>query len=133
MSTEPSERMPLATYPYGGRSPFVAGSATSEQRAAFEDAEGETARRQRETLLTLVQRGTRGATWRELASAHGMHHGQASSVLSVLHKAGRISRLAVSRDNCRIYVAHGFEADRPTEDHGRSGEPRRCPHCGGRL
>jgi len=126
-----TERTFVGVYPYGGHEPS-AGSETSEMRAARDEADGTAARRQRETLSALLDRGTRGLTWFELANREGWHHGQASSVLSVLHKVGRIERLAESRGRSRIYVHPTAVAGRDVEPHGRRGE-RRCPHCGGPL
>ncbi len=59
-------------------------------------------------------------TWRELAEALGTHHGGASSVLSVLHKENRVSRLAETRDRCKVYVHPDFVNERPTERPGRN-------------
>jgi hypothetical protein len=126
-----SERTYVGAYPYGGHEPH-AGSETSALRAARDEADGTAARRQRETLGALLDRGTRGLTWVELASRFDWHHGQASSVLSVLHKAGRIDRLAESRGRCRIYVHPTYVAGREVEPHGQRGV-RVCPHCGGPL
>lgn len=120
----------VGAYPYGGHEPW-SGSATSEERAARDEADGTASARQRATLSALLDRGTRGLTWHELAERQGWHHGQASGVLSVLHKAGRVVRLAESRGRCRIYVHPLYVADRDTEPQGKTGT--RCPHCGGPL
>jgi hypothetical protein len=121
----------VAAYPYGGHEPW-SGSVTSAERAARDEIDGEASRRQRETLAALLDRGTRGLTWRELAERQGWHHGQASGVLSVLHKVGRVERLAQSRGRCRIYVHPMWVNGRDVEPQGRTGGSR-CPHCGGPL
>jgi hypothetical protein len=47
----------------------------------------------RKPLNLLGQRQVTGITWKEFSEITGLHHGTASGVLSVLHKAGRIARL----------------------------------------
>ena len=108
--------------PYGRDDPDSgwSGSETSRSRAKDADAGGATARRQRQALDWLAQAEGRGATWKELAEWMGWHHGQASSVLSVLHKTGRISRLTETRLRCKVYVANDYVNDRATEPHGRT-------------
>lgn len=59
-----------------------------------------------------------GITWTELARYTGWHHGQASGVLSVLHKAGRIARLTATRDRCAVYVLPCYVNGRETAPHG---------------
>lgn len=41
-----------------------------------------------------------------------LHHGQASSVLSVLHKEGRLARLTEKRERCAVYVLPEYVGDR---------------------
>lgn len=55
-------------------------------------------------LTYLADSGRVGATWKETADYLHLHHGQASGTLSVLHKAGRIERLAERRNRCHVYV-----------------------------
>lgn len=113
--------------PYAGTSGW-SGSATSKERATRADRDGTTSARQAQTLMALAAAGPDGLTWLELSHAEGWHHGTASGVLSVLHKEGRIARLSVSRDRCRIYVLPEYVEDRSTESHGRKAKP--CPNCG---
>jgi hypothetical protein len=61
--------------------------------------------------------GEKGITVAELRDTN-LHHGRISGALSVLHKEGRLARLAESRDKCRIYVLPQFVNDRRTEKHG---------------
>lgn len=89
--------------PYAGTSGW-SGSETSRERALRDDHDGTTASRQLAAMRDLVVAGVDGLTWRELADRHEWHHGQASGVLSGLHKAGKIARLAQRRDRCEIYV-----------------------------
>lgn len=113
--------------PYANTSGW-SGSPTSRQRASRSDSDGTTSLRQSQTLSALQEAGYDGLTWLELANLQGWHHGTASGSLSVLHKVGRIARLAMSRERCRIYVLPDHVADRPTESHGRKAKP--CPNCG---
>jgi hypothetical protein len=113
--------------PYAGTSGW-SGSDTSRKRAEEADSGGTTRDRQDETIRILKSRGPVGATWRELSLITGWHHGTASGVLSVLHKAGRISRLTMSRESCKVYVDATYAVSRETETHGRRARP--CPHCG---
>lgn len=103
--------------PYGGTSGW-SGSETSFQRAIREDNNGVTASRQTQVLQYLDYVQYQGATWRELATEFNWHHGQASGVLSVLHKEGAIFRLAKERRNrCSVYVRTEYLNDREFEMH----------------
>jgi hypothetical protein len=113
----------LPELPYGGRADpnsGWSGSETSAERAHTRDTDGTTADLQRRTLVWLGRRGSRGATWKELADAAHVHHGSASGVLSVLHKAGRIARLADKRSRCKVYVLPEYVAGRTVEAAGSS-------------
>jgi hypothetical protein len=103
--------------PYAGSSGW-SGSDTSRDRADTEDRSGATTRRQSKTLAAVFATGADGMTWRELAALLDIHHGQASGVLSVLHKTGRIDRLTVRRNRCKVYVHPTWTGGRPTEPHG---------------
>lgn len=107
----------LPSLPYAGTSGY-SGTDTSERRARTEDANGITSERQKAVLLHLHNVGTGGATWKELADAHGWHHGQASGALSNLHRGGYIHRLTVVRNRCKVYVhplhVHGRQTENPT-------------------
>ncbi len=99
--------------PYSGTSGW-SGSDTSEQRARTEDANGTTGKRQQETFDHLNRAGMKGLTWKELSELTGWHHGQASGVLSVMHKAGLVERLTESRNKCEPYVLVKYVFNRPT-------------------
>lgn len=121
--------------PYGGttqprNSGYAAGADTSRDRALTADADGTTTRRQRSALAVLSDRWLHehgggyigldhGTTWKELATFYGWHHGQASGVLSVLHKAGKIARLTERRNRCAVYVLPEYVNGRETAPHGR--------------
>lgn len=114
--------------PYAGTSGH-SGTTTSRERAINADKSGQTGRRQKETLMFLWMQHENGATWKEIADELNLHHGSASGVLSVLHLAGRIERLAETRNRCKVYVL-------PEYVNGRAVEKRKqrcCPHCGGDL
>jgi DNA-binding MarR family transcriptional regulator len=115
--------------PYNGTSGH-SGTDTSKARALNADRSGKTALRQAQTLNLLAQRKLVGITWKELSEITGLHHGTASGVLSVLHKAGRIARLKESRDGCKVYVDVACIEGRVIEKQGRK---KCCPHCGGNL
>jgi len=60
--------------------------------------------------------GVVGCIWREFAEGLSMHHGQASGMLSNLHRRGKIARLTTRRDRCKVYVHPDFVNGRPTDD-----------------
>jgi hypothetical protein len=105
--------------PYNGTSGW-SGSATSESRAKSEDANGSTSKRQQITHDHLNRAGMQGLTWKELAELTGWHHGQATAVLSVLHKEGVIARLTGRRNACEPYCLPKYVQGRDTAPHGRS-------------
>lgn len=112
----------LPLLPYGGRSQRQnsghSGSDTSRERAEWDDADGTTSARQSQVLRLLELRATRGATWSEVATELGLHHGAASGALSNLHKTGRILRLAEKRNRSKVYVLPRFLTQRQTEPYG---------------
>lgn len=115
--------------PYNGTSGH-SGTDTSRERALNADRSGKTALRQAQALNLLAQRKLLGITWKELSEITGLHHGTASGVLSVLHKAGRIARLKETRKGCKVYVDVACIQGRVVE---RQGRKKNCPHCGGDL
>lgn len=115
-------------FPYSGSSGW-AGSGASKDRADHDDSSGRTTERQQRVLAFLSDCTWDGATWREVASRFSMHHGQASGVLSVLHKTGHILRLQERRGRCSVYVMPEFVEDRATAVHG-SVRHKVCPNCG---
>ena len=115
--------------PYNGTSGH-SGTETSKARAIHADRSGKTAMRQAQALELLNQMGNSGLTWKEFSVITGLHHGTASGVLSVLHKAGRIARIKESRNGCKVYVGLNWVENRIIEKQGRN---KCCPHCGGNL
>jgi hypothetical protein len=109
----------LPETPYAGTSGW-SGSDTSRERAEDADADGTTSARQSFVLSRLATVQANGLTWRDLATEAGWHHGQASGALSVLHKEGRIARLAEERrTRCAVYVLPEYVEGRPVAAHGR--------------
>jgi len=106
------------------------GTDTSKARAIEADRSGKTAMRQAQAIDLLNENDERGLTWKEFSFITGLHHGTASGVLSVLHKAGRIARLKESRNGCKVYVGLSWVQNRVIEKQGRN---KCCPHCGGNL
>lgn len=95
------------------------GTDTSRERAETEASDGTARDRQTRTLALLADRGYAGMTVIELRNATGWHHGKASSVLSVLHKVGKIDCLEASRNRSHVYVLVENTRGRPTRPHGR--------------
>lgn len=121
MNGDDDDGLPVLPYGQGdGASSGHSGSDTSEARATEADRSGETARRQRAVLAYLALRQERGATWQEVGRVLDLHHGQASGVLSNLHKAGRITRLTESRNRCKLYVLNECVDGRDVEPYGRA-------------
>ena len=113
--------------PYAGTEGY-SGSEGSYLRALEEVASGKAGARQRAIGLLLANNGRHGATWSEVASALGIHHGSATGSLSSLHKAGKIACLLERRGRSSIYVRYEFVAGRPVREY----RPNRktCPNCG---
>lgn len=116
--------------PYNGTSGW-SGTNTSETRATDADNSGKTAYRQQQLIRLLSLTENDGLTWKELAEITDWHHGTASGVLSVMHKAGKISRLLETRNGCRVYVTNEYVYGRETDSQGR--KPKECPNCGHHL
>jgi ribosomal protein S25 len=97
----------MVPYPNGHGSGH-AGNATSRERQAREDASGMTLSRQQAALALVQTSAAEGVTVAEAEQFLGVGHGQASSALSHLHRAGRITRLKDRRRSQEIYVAAEF-------------------------
>lgn len=105
----------MTVLPFNGTSGW-AGSTASRERQMFIDESGETTKRQQAVIDELRNAGTYGAIWRDIALALGLHHGQASAALSVLHREGVIARLTDKRNKCSIYVLPEFVNGRTTSE-----------------
>lgn len=80
----------------------------------------ERTRVQEATVLIITEHRDRGATVADMREWLGVHHGTASGALSILHRNGRIARLAERRDGCKIYVVPQYVMGRTTETQGRA-------------
>lgn len=101
--------------------PYVAASDTSRARAQREDSNGTTRQRQNELIDLLHEAGTTGATWQELATITGLHHGQVSGTLSKLHQNGDVFQLKTTRNGCHPYIVAAYRDD--FYDYERNDEP----------
>ena len=117
---------PVLPYPSptGPTSGYAEGVATSEEHVRDMDADGRTAKQQRQSLLALTSAGSEGRTWRELDRLTGWGHGSTSRVLSDLHKAGKIARLTERRYRCFVYVLPEHVEGRETQEQGRPRQPQ---------
>jgi hypothetical protein len=119
--------MSSAYVPYNGTAGW-SGTDTSQQRAVDNIHSGRELNNQEFALFILKSRGIHGATWKEIATHTGWHHGTASGVLSVLHQSGAIVRLYSARNRCKIYVHQDFKDDVKYSTYKKP--ERFCPHCG---
>jgi len=119
--------MTSAYVPYNGTAGW-SGTDTSQQRAIDNIYSGREENNQQLALRILKNRGTEGATWKELAIDTGWHHGTASGVLSVLHQSGAIVRLHAARNRCKIYVHQNFKDQVKHVTYKK--REKLCPHCG---
>lgn len=94
-------------FPYNGTMGYVE-QESSKARAVFERDSGVASARARAVLDSLHARGAAGAIWREIGSDLGLHHGQVSGCLSVLHKAGHVFMKNAISNGCHIYVHSDF-------------------------
>lgn len=90
--------------PYGQTGSGHAGNGTSRDRQVWEDASGLTGQRQKATLEMVALAAKHGVTVAEMEEVLQVGHGQASSALSHLHRAGHIARLKDRRLRQEIYV-----------------------------
>lgn len=61
-----------------------------------------------------------GMTWKDLAHALTLHHGQSSGILSRLHAHGELERLTERRERCAVYVLPEYVNGRETAPVGRT-------------
>jgi hypothetical protein len=118
----------IGMVPYGQQGSGHAGNATSRERQEREDALGKTAHRQREALRAITSSGATGMTTGEIEGLYGWHHGQSSSALTHLHRAGHVARLKERRNGQEIYVCPEHATDRPLSPYNpRVPQGRRHP------
>lgn len=93
----------MIPYPNMG-SGHAKGSDTSRERQERLDASGITAYNQRQALGLLIKFESNGITAAELEDWLEIGHGQASSALSHLHRAGHVRRIKERRQRHEVYV-----------------------------
>jgi hypothetical protein len=106
-----------AELPYGGKS-----RRESEQQER-EDESSTTTARQAATIAFIRDKGTVGATSKELQRPFAWGHGQTSGACSVLHKTGHLARLTEKRDGYYVYVAPEFVGGREMGDYQPAAGP----------
>ncbi len=98
--------------PYGTKGSGWSGSDTSRERQEREDSAGITGKRQAEVYALLATYTRHGVTVKEVEDRLSIGHGPASSALTHLHRAGRITRLKERRVNQEIYILKGYVGGR---------------------
>lgn len=93
--------------PYNGTGGYVE-RPTSIARAVQEVEDGTLSKRQQAVLQLLDSAGKNGCIWQAVGQQLNLHHGQASGVLSNLHKAGEVFMLRKKVMRCHPYVAKQF-------------------------
>lgn len=93
------------------------GSASSKARAHAQDLSGKTKSESEIALEWLSQRQELGATARELGGYTGLEHQTYSSVMSNLHKTGRVVRLLEQRKGSEVYVLPEYVSGRPRSEY----------------
>jgi hypothetical protein len=101
--TERNEAPLMVEYPNGHGSGH-SGNASSKDRQVREDAAGLTKKRQAAVLDVVKAAAAAGVTSGEVENFLRIGHGQASSALSHLHRAGRIKRITERRMTQELYV-----------------------------
>jgi hypothetical protein len=119
--------MSSAYVPYNGTAGW-SGTDTSQQRALDNIHSGRELNNQQLALSILKSRGTEGATWKEIATETGWHHGTCSGILSVLHQSGAIVRTFTVRNRCKVYVHQNYKQEVRSEEYKK--REKFCPHCG---
>jgi DNA-binding MarR family transcriptional regulator len=112
--------------PYKGTAGW-SGTDTSKARALNNLLTGREYNNQQKALA-LLKDNPAGITWKELSEAANVHHGTASGVLSVLHKAGAILRSANVRNRCAIYYHLQYSDSIINQVYKK--KEKLCPHCG---
>jgi len=107
------------TYRYADGTSGHSGSEASEERVRYLDDHGLTGNYQQRTVSLLRLLAGTGITQAELQRRLNVGHGTASQVLSTLHQAGRVERLAFKRDRSHVYVLPEYVGTLPTSPYRR--------------
>jgi hypothetical protein len=113
--------------PYGKTGSGHAGNDTSRERQEREDALGITSLRQKGVYALVTRAGTEGMVGSEVEEALAIHHGQASSALSHLHRAGYVIRLKMRRGRQEIYVHPDYVRGREESPYRPRMKPAKHP------
>jgi ribosomal protein S25 len=113
--------------PYGNTGSGHAGNGTSQDRQELADASGLTGKRQKATLDAVERSAKHGVTAAEMEELLGVGHGQASSALSHLHRAGHIRRIKDRRNKQEIYVLPEHVGERKESPYNPRPEQRKHP------
>jgi len=114
--------------PYPGMgSGHAVGSETSRERQERLDASGVTSLVQRGVMAHLALMKAEGATAADVEDTFGIGHGQASSALSHLHRAGLVRRVKMRRKRHEIYVLPEFVNGREESPYRPRLKPERHP------
>lgn len=106
MNNPADQDLEQSLFGYNGTAGFVNRPA-SEERARREASNGAISDRAKLFLSMLLGSHEKGMTWKEIQQLEpDLHHGQISSVLSNLHKAGHVFQLVEHRDGCHPYCHH---------------------------
>lgn len=81
---------------------------TSRDRAEREADNGTAEDRLCAVERELQRAGMVGATWQQLGQRLNLHHGQISSALTVLHRAGRAAMTTAKHNRCHYYIHADF-------------------------
>ena len=109
---------------YGNQGSGDAGNESSRARRLIADKTGLTGKRQKVIYQLVTLAGSDGMTVGEVENHTRLGHGQASSALTHLHRAGHIQRITEQRMKQEIYVHPDFRNDRPESPY----RPRREIH-----
>ena len=117
----------MIPYPGDHGSGSAAGSATSKERQVNNDASGITSTVQRRVYDALGDLKSEGITALEVEFALGVGHGMASSALSHLHRAGKVTRIKMRRKRHEIYVLPEYVNGREESPYRPRLEPAKHP------
>lgn len=100
--------------PYNGTAGSV-NQPASRDRANTEAASGKAAQRAR-TILARLAEHPNGLTYQQVGDLLGLHHGQSSGALSILHSAGHVFMLHKQLNRCHLYVHSQWRDRYPNEE-----------------
>lgn len=117
----------MIPYPGDHGSGSAAGSDTSKERQVRNDASGITSLVQRAVYAELAVQKSEGLTALDVELGMKIGHGGASSALSHLHRAGKITRIKMRRNRHEIYVLPEYVNGRPESPYRPRNKPAKHP------